>query len=169
MSPSVAPLDYAACWEGEEGSRHFGGNYAADYVELELWPWLKQRGFADDGDDTVLRRFLDKLPAKRAAQMRPGLRFSRVWTVAEAADLGSALADTIRGDFDAVFAVAEEPGLSSAEFAGQRTASSGLGAPYRQVLATELSGSRDPFSVDPALVNGACEDTLTPRANWRAF
>ena len=153
MRPSVAPLNYAACWEGEEGSRHFGGNYTAEYVEHELWPWLKQRGFADDGDDTVLRRFLDKLPAKRAAQMRPGLRFSRVWAAAEVAELGSALADTIRSDFDAVFAVAEEPGLSSAEFAGQRTASSGLGAPYRQVLATELSGSRDPFSVDPALVH----------------
>jgi hypothetical protein len=152
MRPSVAPLDYAACWVGADGSRHFGGNYSAEYVEHELWPWLKQRGFADDGDDTVLRRFLDKLPAKRDTQMRPGLRFSRVWTAAEAAEMGSALADTIRSDFDAVFVVAEEPGLSSAVFAGQRTASTGLGAHYRQVPVTDLSGSRDPFSVDPALV-----------------
>lgn len=162
MRPSVAALDYAACWEGEEGSRYFGSNYTAEYVEHELWPWLKQRGFADDGDDTVLRRFLDDLPAKRAAQMRPGLRFSRVWAVAEVAELGSALADTIRSDFDAVFAVAEEPGLSSAEFAGQRTASSGLGAPYRQVPATELSGSRDPFSVDDQARRSVPSDAAKP-------
>jgi HNH endonuclease len=47
--------------------------------------------------------------------MRPGLRFRRVWTFAEAAGLGSALAETIRSEFDAVFAPAHEPMLSSAE------------------------------------------------------
>ena len=147
MRPSVAPLDYAACWEDEDGFRRIGGNYTREYVEHELWPWLKQRGFADDSDDTVLRRFLDEY-LRLPAQMRPGLRFRRVWAPAEAAQLGSALAETIRSEFDAVFAVADEPALSSAE----RTASPGLGAPYRQVPVTELSGSRDPFSVDPALV-----------------
>ena len=147
MRPSVAPLDYAACWEDEDGFRRIGGNYTREYVEHELWPWLKQRGLADDSDDTVLRRFLDEylhLPA----QMRPGLRLRRVWAPTEVAQLGSALAETIRSEFDAVFAVADEPALSSVE----RTASPGLGAPYRQIPATELPGSRDPFSVDPALV-----------------
>ena len=57
MRPSVAPLDYAACWEDEDGFRRIGGNYTREYVEHELWPWLKQRGFADDGDDTVLHVF----------------------------------------------------------------------------------------------------------------
>ena len=150
MRPSVAPLDYAACWEDEDGFRRIGGNYTREDVEHELWPWLKQKGFADDSDDTVLRRFLDEF-LRLPAHMRPGLRFRRVWTPAEAAELGSALAETIRSDFDAVFAVADEPTLSSAE-SRQRTASPGLGAPYRQVPVTELSGSRDPFSVDPALV-----------------
>jgi hypothetical protein len=148
MRPSVALLDYAACWEDEDGFRRIGGNYTREYVEHELWPWLKHRGFADDGDDTVLTRYLDEylyLPA----QMRPGLRFRRVWTPAETAELGSALAGAIRSDFDAVFAVADEPTLSSAD---PRPASLGLGAPYRQVPVTELSGSRDPFSVDPALL-----------------
>jgi hypothetical protein len=150
MRPSVAPLDYAACWENEDGFRRIG-NHTREDVEHELWPWLKQRGFADDSDDTVLRRFLDEY-LRLPAQMRPGLRLRRVWAPAEAARLGPALAETIRSEFDAVFAVADEPSLSSAEPADQRTARPGLGAPYRQVPATELSGSRDPFSVDPALV-----------------
>ena len=149
MRPSVAPLDYVACWENEDGLRRVG-NHPREDVEHELWPWLKQRGFADDGDDTVLLCFLDEFLGNWPAQMRPGLRFRRVWTPAEAAELGSALAETIRSDFDAVFAVADEPALS--ELIDQRTASPGLGAPYRQVPVTELSGSRDPFSVDPALV-----------------
>jgi hypothetical protein len=147
MRPSVAPLEYAGCWEDEDG---FGriGNHTREDVEHELWPWLKQRGFADDSDDIVLGRFLDEYLGKRPAQMRPGLRLRRVWAPAEVAQLGSALAETIRGEFDAVFAVADEPALSSVE----RAVSPGLGAPYRQVPATELPGSWDLFSVDPALV-----------------
>ena len=143
---AVTPLDYAACWEDEDGFGRIGGSYTRERVEHELWPWLKQRGFADDSDDTVLRRFLDEY-LRLPAQMRPGLRFRRVWTAAEAAELGSGLAEAIRSEFDAVFAVAHEPPLSSAN----RTPGFGLGAPYRHVPATELSGSQDPFSVDPAL------------------
>jgi hypothetical protein len=93
-------------------------------VEHEQWRWLKQRGFADDGDDTVLRRFVDEY-LRLPAQMRPGFRLRHVWTPAEAAQLGSALAETIRSEFDAVFAVADEPALSSVE----RTASPGVGGP----------------------------------------
>jgi hypothetical protein len=146
MRPSMAPLDYAACWEDEDGLRRIGGNYTPEIVEHELWPWLKRRGFADDGDDPVLRRFLQEY-LRLPAQMRPGLRFRRVWTPAEAAELGSEFAEAIRSEFDAVFAVADEPALSSAD----RAVSFGLGAVYRQVPATEVSGSQDPFSVDPAL------------------
>ena len=57
MRPSVAPLDYVACWEDEDALSRIGGNYARWAVEHELWPWLKQRGFADDGDDAVLLVF----------------------------------------------------------------------------------------------------------------
>ena len=111
MLPSVAPLDYAACWEDEDGFGRIGGNYTREYVEHELWPWLKQRGFADDGDDAVLYVFSTSISVL-PAQMRPGLRFRRVWTPAEVAELGSALAEAIRSEFDAVFAVADEPALS---------------------------------------------------------
>ncbi|MGH3301966.1 MAG: HNH endonuclease [Streptosporangiaceae bacterium] len=117
MHPSVALLDYVACWEDEDALRRVG-NYTREDVEHELWPWLKQRGFADDGDDAVLLRFLDEFLGNWPALMRPGLRFRRVWTFAEAAELGSALAETIRSEFDTVFAIAHEPRLSSTEIAG---------------------------------------------------
>ena len=107
-------LDYVACWEDEDALSRVGGNYARGAVEHELWPWLKQMGFADDGDDAVLLRFLDEFLGNWPANMRPGLRFRRVWTFAEAAELGSALAETIRSQFDAVFAVAHEPALQTA-------------------------------------------------------
>ena len=115
MRPSIEALDYVACWEDEDALSRVGGNYARGAVEHELWPWLKQMGFADDGDDAVLRRFLDEFLGNWPANMRPGLRFRRVWTPAEAGELGSALAETIRGQFDAVFAVAHEPALPAAK------------------------------------------------------
>ena len=80
MRPPVAPLDYVACWEDEDALRRVGGNHTREDVEHELWPWLKQKGFADDGDDAELQRFLDEFLGNRPAQMRPGLRFRRVWT-----------------------------------------------------------------------------------------
>jgi hypothetical protein len=149
MLPPVDPLDYAACWEDEDGFGRIGGNDTREYVEHELWPWLKQSGFADDGDDAVLARYLDEY-LRMPAQMRPGLRFRRVWSPAEVAGLGSALVEAIRSDFDAVFAAANEPALS--KHTGPPPAAPGLGAPYRQVPVTGLSGRRDPYRVDPALV-----------------
>jgi hypothetical protein len=101
IRPSVESLDYAACWEDEDALRRVG-NHTWEDVEYELWPWLKQRGFADDSDGPVLLRFLDEFLGGRPAQMRPGLRFRRVRTPAEVAELGSDLAEAIRRDFDAV-------------------------------------------------------------------
>jgi hypothetical protein len=114
MRPSVAPLDYAALWEDGDVLRRVG-NHTREDVEHELWPWLKQVGFADDGDDNELRRFTSEFLRRRPAHMRPGLRFRRVWTSAEAAGLDSALAEEIRSEFNAVFALAHEPTLGSAE------------------------------------------------------
>lgn len=69
---------------------------------------------ADDGDDAELRRFLNEfLPCGLPADMRPGLRFRRVWTSAEASKLGSAVAEKIRSEFNAVFVSAHEPALGS--------------------------------------------------------
>jgi hypothetical protein len=117
MRPRVAPLDYAARWEDGDGLRRVR-SFAREDVEHELWPWLKQQGFADDGDDAVLLRFLDESLGRRPAHMRPGLQLRRVWTSAEVSDLGPALAAAIRSEFNAVFAIAGEPPLGSAGTAG---------------------------------------------------
>lgn len=102
MSPPIAPLDYVACWQDEDGFNRIGGRYTREAIERDLWPRLKQQGFADDSDDDdELARFLDMFPGDWRANMRPGLRFRRVWTLAEQAELDSTLAETIRGDFDA--------------------------------------------------------------------
>jgi hypothetical protein len=118
--PFIAPCEYAALWEGQEGFRHIGGNYSREDVEHDLWPWLKRSGLANDGDDTELLRFLDQSLRSWPANMRPGLRFRRIWTTAEVAELGSALAETIRHEFDTVFASAHERSLSSVEIVGRQ-------------------------------------------------
>jgi hypothetical protein len=112
MRPSIDPMEYVARWEDEDGLRRVG-NHTRDNVERELWPWLKQHGFADEGDDPELREFLGRFLLRRPAHMRPGLRFRRVWTLAEATELGAGLADAIRAEFVALFSVAEEPPLDS--------------------------------------------------------
>ena len=56
--PSDKALAYVACWEDEDALSRVEAARGA--VEHELWPWLKQMGFADDGDDAMLLRFLDK-------------------------------------------------------------------------------------------------------------
>jgi hypothetical protein len=111
MRPRMKLFDYVACWQDEDALRRV--RYAQEDVEPKLWRWLKHKGFADDGDDDEFRRFLDEFLRNRRADMRPGLRFRREWTVAEAAERGSALAETIRSSFDAVFAVAGERALGS--------------------------------------------------------
>jgi hypothetical protein len=111
MRPQMEPLEYVACWEDKDALRRV--RYAREDVEPKLWRWLKQKGFADDGDDDEFRRFLDEFLGNRRADMRPALRFRREWTLAEEAELGSALAEAIRSDFDAVFAAAGERSLLS--------------------------------------------------------
>jgi hypothetical protein len=113
MCPSVEPPDYVACWQDKDALRRVGG-YTRDEVD-ELWRWLKDQEFADNGDDDELQRFLDEcLPRNQRVHMRPALRFRRVWP-------SDALAETIRRDFDAVFAVAGEPALGSAGPGGRPT------------------------------------------------
>jgi hypothetical protein len=113
MYPVAEPVLYARQWEEPDALRRVG-NHTRQEVEEELWPWLKARGYADNGDDDVLRQFLDQWLLRRPAHMRPGMQFRREWSREEVSSLGSALATTMRDEFNSVFAVAEEPALGEA-------------------------------------------------------
>ena len=134
LRPSAPPRDYVLRWEDADGLQRIGNHTRAD-VEGELWPWLKRQGFADDGDDIELRRFLDAYLLRRPAHMRPGLRLRRVWPLAETRDLGAALADAIRTEFEALFAAVGEPGLSGARVPYPQGSGAGDGRPTRALLA----------------------------------
>ena len=55
-----------------------------------------------------------------------------MWAAGELAELGSALTETIRTDFDAVFAATDEPTLRSSPVSGlQALGSARLTAKYR--------------------------------------
>jgi hypothetical protein len=111
LNPVIAPLQYTALWENDEDAlRRL--SYPREDVENQLWPWLKQHGLADDGDDPELLRFLDEY-LRGSAHLRPGLRLRRIWTSAEAARLGSSFADAIRDEFNSVFSHAREPMLGT--------------------------------------------------------
>jgi hypothetical protein len=111
LRPSIAPLQYTALWENDDDALQ-RLSYPREDVENQLWPWLKQHGLADDGDDPELLRFLDKY-LRGSAHLRPGLRFRRIWTPAEAAALGSSIADVIPYEFNSVFSSAREPMLGT--------------------------------------------------------
>jgi hypothetical protein len=82
-------------------------------LRRKLWPWLKTRGYATDGDDSVLEEWLDKRLGNRPALLRPGLRLWRTWPGTALASPGetSALAEEIRSDVDAILGAAHEPAL----------------------------------------------------------
>jgi hypothetical protein len=113
MYPGVEPVLYAGQWEEPDALRRVG-NHTRQEVEEDLWPWLKARGYADDGDDEELRQLLDQWLLRRPAHMRPGMQFRREWSREEVSSLGATLATTMRDEFNSVFAVAEEPALGDA-------------------------------------------------------
>jgi hypothetical protein len=81
-------------------------------VRRFLWPWLKQRGYADAADDEALEQFLGVL-GKRPAHMRPGLRLKRRWDSDAIGRLGGRheLALSIRRDVNAILRAGDEPQL----------------------------------------------------------
>lgn len=168
LRPPVAPLDYVACWQEKGALARV--RYPREEVERQLWAWLKQRGLADDSEDAELRRFLNEFLRMPQADMRPGLRFRRVWTFDEAARLGPSLAGAIRSEFNAVFAAAHEPPLAAFP-------ADSFGAPAPAQGHAFISYVREDSSEVDALQKTLEEtgirvwrDTsdLRPGENWRA-
>lgn len=105
MRPDIAVEDYARRWEGPD--RDLIGRHPTEAAREILWPWLKERRYADDGDDGVFERFALTL-GRRPVDMRPGLRLKRRWK-ARAVDRD--MASSIRDDVNAILGSAGEPRL----------------------------------------------------------
>jgi hypothetical protein len=109
MKTAVDALDYARRWEN--GDLRWVGQYKRAEVIGKLWPWLKERGYANDRDDTTLFAFLETRLGNRPAFMRPGLRLHRRWD--DQAASSDDIAATVRSEVNAVLAAANEPPLRS--------------------------------------------------------
>jgi hypothetical protein len=108
MSPAIDAVDYARRWQESDIERVV--QYSREEVRRDLWPWLKERGYATEEDAPVLEEFPSNL-GRRPAHLRPGLRFKKRWPP-ERDEV--TLGDAIRADVDAVLAAADEPRLPSA-------------------------------------------------------
>ena len=108
MRPAIDADRYVSRWEGPDMRRV--GRHSREEVERTLWPWLKLRGYADDGDDPVLSEFLEHRLGTRQADLRPGLRLRRHWDRAAVDEAGGAAAmvDVIRADVTAILGAAGE-------------------------------------------------------------
>jgi hypothetical protein len=111
MKPIVDAAEYARRWE--TGDLRRVGQYTAEEVRRTLWPWLKERGYAEDGDDRVLDEFLSKQLGKRPAFLRPGLRLKGRWDAEDVRRAGGmrGITASIRTDVNAILGAAGEPPL----------------------------------------------------------
>lgn len=102
--------EYVRRWS-EEDQGHIGA-YQHDKVRTELWPWLKQRGYASQEDDRHLDEFLDAL-GRRDAHLRPRVEIVRrwAWPEAEHLDERKQLASEVREATTDLLSALEEPPL----------------------------------------------------------
>jgi hypothetical protein len=116
MAPKISAEDYAERWEGED--RQWIGQYTAEEVQQDVWPWLKERGYASAEDDDALHAFLTIL-GRRKAHLRPGMRFRRRWDAPDTERLGDrAVLDQVRADVNAILRAAEDPPLPASPSTG---------------------------------------------------
>lgn len=101
MHPDVDPAEYARRWEKQDA--HWIGQHQPSDVRRSVWPWLESRGYVAEGDDRVLEEFLEIL-GRRAAHLRPALRFHRRWSREEMAEHGSRFPSLARDEIDRVLA-----------------------------------------------------------------
>lgn len=111
LRPSIDAREYAGRWEDGDLSE-VGGHSRAD-LERRLWPWFRDRGYADAEDDPTLHTWMDVRLGNRRALLRPGLRLRRRWDheAVDAAGGRSGLIERIRADVNAILVAADEPSL----------------------------------------------------------
>jgi hypothetical protein len=98
--------EYAHRWLGDDFAQV--GEHSRDEVLLDLWPWLRERGYAAPSGE--LAAFLARL-GKRRAFLRPGIALERLWSWAGAEELDrrGALAGEISDAIMDVLTVLREP------------------------------------------------------------
>jgi len=76
--------EYVHRWSGSDFAQVRAHRY--DEIRESLWPWLRERQYADPQDDQQLDAFLRRL-GRRDAHLRPGIEVRRTWPWAHAVDL----------------------------------------------------------------------------------
>jgi hypothetical protein len=82
MRPAIDAAECTRRWE--EGDLSRVGQYPGHEIYATLWPWLKDRAYAEAADDAALDEFVSTQLGNRPAFLRPGLRFKRRWSAVEA-------------------------------------------------------------------------------------
>lgn len=102
LRPSVSALEYARRWQ--DGDLAEVGAHERGDVKRRLWPWLKERGYADEDDDPILEEWLDRNLKNRTALLRPGLRLKGHYDVGVERSV-------VRADVNSILSAAGEPAL----------------------------------------------------------
>jgi hypothetical protein len=111
LNTNIDAADYAARWEN--GDLAFVGQYPRETVRSELWPWLLERGYAEQTDTAVFDEFVATCLGRRPAHLRPGLRLRGSWTAEDVRALGGETnaVKSIQADVNAILGAADEPPL----------------------------------------------------------
>jgi hypothetical protein len=100
--------EYVDRWRGQDFEQIRA--WPHDRIREELWPWLRERGYASSDDDDRLGPFLERL-GRRQAHLRPGVAVWHVWPWAAAIELDErgALVAEVEAAIRELLTVLEEP------------------------------------------------------------
>jgi len=101
-------IEYVQRWTG--GDFAWVRAHPRDGLRSSLWPWLRNRQYAEPEDDDQLDGFLNRL-GRRDIHLRPSLEMTRYWPWAEAVDLDErgALTGDVRSAVAELLSVLREP------------------------------------------------------------
>jgi hypothetical protein len=91
------------------------GSHAPDTVRSQLWPWLLEQGFSDEGPvrDGSLDAYLERVAPRPSALLRPGVELRREWGWAEAKEIErEILISELRESLRELLNALEEPRLT---------------------------------------------------------
>jgi hypothetical protein len=89
LTPSIDLAAYLERWTEPDARSEFGG-HKPETVRFQLWPWLLEQGFTDEGPegDGSLDAYEERVARRPEALLRPGVELRRHWDWAEAQEVG---------------------------------------------------------------------------------